>query len=112
MITSDDFLIQQLRELSYPGRVDVTQAVMAEVRKRPLLVAEPALHKGMIRKLSVAVAACAVIAVGLFYFMPSYLRTYDNGQIATEIATVYDYHAGYAEEDTYYEAYLVDALLN
>lgn len=108
---TDDLLIQQLRELKYPGKVDVTEAVMAEVRRRPLLVSEPAKSKWGIKRISAVVAACAVVAVALNY-VTTFTRTYDSTQIADDIATVYDYHAGYAENDSYYESYLVEALLN
>lgn len=35
---AEDILIQQLREIKYPGTIDITNKVMAEVSKRPLLV--------------------------------------------------------------------------
>jgi len=108
---TDDILIQQLRELNYPGKVDVAAAVMAEVRKRPLLVATPAKHKWGFKKISAVVAACAVLAVG-FHFVYINTRDYNEMQLADDIATVYDFHADYADGDSYYEAYLVDALLN
>jgi len=111
MIMTDDILLQQLRELKYPGKVDVTEAVMAEVRRRPLLVSKPAKSRWGFKQISVAVAACAVLAVGLRY-VSIFAHQYDSAQIADDIATVYDYHAGYAENNSCYEAYLVDALLN
>ncbi len=109
---TDDRLIQELRELRYPGQVDVTEAVMAEVRQRPLLVAQPTQRRWYWKKISVAVAACVAVAVGLGV-MSLFTQSFDEQQMASDIATVYDYHAGYAESDaTYYESYLVDALLN
>ncbi len=108
---TDDMFIQQLRELRYPGKVDVIQAVMAEVKKKPLLVAEPPKPKWGFKRVSAVVAACAVFAVGI-RFASMYTRTYDSAQIADDLAAVYDYHANYADNNTCYEAYLVDALLN
>lgn len=108
---TDDTLMQQLRELKYPGKVDVAEAVMAQVRKKPLLVSAPAKPKWGYRKVVAAVAACVVLAVGV-EFVYTLTRSYDSAQIADDIATVYDFHAGYADGHSYYSAYLADALLN
>ena len=62
---TDDLLIQQLRELRYPGRVDVTEAVMADVRKRPLLVSESAKPKWSIKRISAVAAALAILLVSI-----------------------------------------------
>lgn len=111
MIMTDDLFIQQLRELKYPGKVDVTEAVMAEVRRRPLLVSAPAKSKWGFKRISTIAASFALLVVAI-YFTNIYTQSYDSAQIADDIATVYDYHAGYAENNSSYEAYLVDALLN
>jgi hypothetical protein len=111
MIMTDDLLIQQLRELRYPGRVDVTEAVMADVCKRPLLVSESAKPKWSIKRISAVAASLAILLVSI-NFVTIFTRSYDSAQLATDIASVYDFHADYASNSNYYESYLVDALLN
>ncbi len=108
---NDDTLIQQLRELKYPGKIDVTEAVMVQVRKKPLLVSVPAKPKWNYKRIVVAVAACVVLAVGV-ELVYTLTRSYDSAQIADDIATVYDFHADYADGNLYYGACLADALLN
>jgi hypothetical protein len=107
----DDIFIQQLRELHYDGKVDVTQAVMAEVRKKPLLVSAPDKSRWSLKRISAVVAACVVVAV-IFNFIPTYTHQVDTTQLADDIAAIYDFHAGYGDNNSYYEYYLEEALLN
>lgn len=109
---TENLFIQQLKELHYPGHIDVANAVMAEVRKKPLLVAPPAKSKWGVRRITAVVAACAVIAVAFNFTLTFLHQTTNPAQLADDIAAIYNYHASYGDNSTYYEAYLVDVLLN
>lgn len=96
---TDEDLIQQLRDMHYPGRVDAVDAVMAQVANRPLLAPAPPRPRRWIRYTSAA-AACALLAVGVN--MALLLgRQYDSQSIGSCMAEVYDYHTdyGYAAEN-------------
>lgn len=94
---TDELLDKQLRELTYPVAVDVTDAVMDQIRRTPLLV--PQHRKFSWRKVSVGVAACVALAIGI-NFATLYTRTFDVAQIGITLAEVYDYHADYGYEST------------
>ncbi len=112
--TPDDDLLQQLRALHYPNDIDVVDAVMYKVRKTPLLVsdyrqttANP--YKNTFRRIAVAVAACAVIAVAI-NVVNLYTRSYNEAQISDVIASVYNYQADYGSSSLYHES-IVDEYL-
>lgn len=90
---TDDELTQMLRSINYPADIDVTAAVMEQVRKRPLLA--PAVQRRQrFQRIATAVAACAVIAVALNITL-LFTHDYNEDQIGSFIASVYDYHADY-----------------
>lgn len=99
---AEDILIQQLREIKYPGTIDITNKVMAEVSKRPLLV--PAKRFNIVR-FATAAAACILLAVAINFTL-IFTRNYDTHQIGNALAEVYDFHADYGSvDDEYEEAY-------
>lgn len=108
---TEDTLIQQMRAMNYPGKVDVVDAVMAQVADRPLLA--PAYARAQRwRRAAIAAAACALLAVGVNMVLLQ-TRQFDSGAIGGCLAEVYDYRADYgyyenAVVDDYYEAAAVD----
>ena len=112
--TPDDDLLQQLRALRYPNDIDVVDAVMDKVRKTPLLVSDyrqtaAIPPKYTFRRIAVAVAACAVIAVAI-NVVNLYTRSYNEAQISDVIASVYNYQADYGSSSLYHES-IVDEYL-
>lgn len=97
-MTKDDILIQQLREINYPGQVDVTDRVMQQIAQRPLLVPAPA-HRW--KRISIVAAACAALFVAVNFAL-IYTRDYNVSQIGSCLAEVYDYHADYGSGETDY----------
>lgn len=108
---TDDLLKQRIAAIQCPGKVDVVSAVMDEVRRRPLLAAVPSLSLRKVKWVAAAVAACVVVPI-LMNIVSTFGRQYNTGIMADDIASVYDYHAGYGDNGSYYEAYLVDVLLD
>ncbi|MCQ2294155.1 MAG: hypothetical protein MJZ67_00745 [Bacteroidales bacterium] len=92
---TDDKLIQELKEMHYQGKVDVVDAVMQQVGNKPLLV--PATHRITLGKVSIAAAACALIALSI-NVVALFTRDFNEVQIGSDIAAVYNFHAGYGEE--------------
>ena len=90
---TDDEVLQMIRNMNYPADIDVTDAVMAQVRKTPLLMPEKQ-RRQRFQRVATAVAACAVLAVA-FNITMLYTRNYNEAQIGNFIASVYDYHADY-----------------
>lgn len=86
-------ILQQLRDMRYPGTIDVVAPVMQQVRNKPLLT--PQFNKlQRIKRFSTAVAACLILAVGINVTL-LFTRNYDEAQISNMIAEVYNYHADY-----------------
>ena len=97
-----------LRSINYPADIDVTAAVMEQVRKRPLLA--PAVQRRQrFQRIATAVAACAVLAVA-FNVTMLYTRNYNEAQIGSLIASVYDYHADYETNSQLIESAAFDYL--
>ena len=91
---NDTDLLQQLCDMRYPTSIDVVAPVMEQVRNKPLLV--PTHRKVNFRRITSAVAACLILAVGTNITL-LYTRNYDESQISNMIAEVYNYHADYAD---------------
>lgn len=100
MMTDEDIL-QQLRELNYPDKIDVVDAVMAQVRNKPLLVPQPK-HVSF-QRWAIAVAACFVLAVTVNVSI-LFLRDFNEPQLSKDIAMVYNYTDAYnsiSSDDSY-----------
>lgn len=104
----DDDLMQMIRSLQYPDNIDVTDAVMAQVRKTPLLLLEKQ-RRQRFHRFASAVAACAVLAVA-FNVTMLYTRNYNEAQIGNVIASVYNYHADYETNSQLHELAAFDYL--
>ena len=90
---TDDELMQLMRSMQYTEDIDVTAAVMEQVRKRPFLAPQTQ-RRQRFQRFSTAVAACAVLAVALNVTI-LFTRNYNEAQIGDVIASVYNYHADY-----------------
>lgn len=90
---TEDSLIQQMRDMRYPGQVDVADAVMAQVASRPLLALQ---HPQRRRWIAYAAAACALLAVGISVALRS-SQQFDSSSISGCLAEVYDYHTDYGQ---------------
>ena len=90
---TDEELTQLIRSINYPDDIDVTAAVMEQVRKTPIL-APVKQRRQRFQRFATAVAACAVLAVA-FNVTMLYTRNYNEAQIGDVIASVYNYHADY-----------------
>lgn len=88
---TDEILIKQLREIEYPGQVDVTDAVMLQVRKTPIMAMS---RRHTWRRVSVAAVASLALIFGINVAL-IYSRDYNVNQIGCSLAEVYDYHADY-----------------
>lgn len=86
-------ILQQLRDMRYPGTIDVVAPVMQQVRNKPLLTPQHNTPQ-RIKRFSTAVAACLILAIGINVTL-LYTRNYDEAQISNMIAEVYNYHADY-----------------
>lgn len=93
-MTEND-IIQQLRDMRYPHDIDVTDAVMAQVSKTPLLVAKPE-PRFKVSHLVATVAACVAIVLTI-NITALYTHDYNEQSIGNMIAEVYNYHADYGE---------------
>ena len=92
-MTENDIL-KQLRDMRYPATIDVVAPVMEQVRNKPLLTPQRTAPR-RIRRISAAVAASLVLAVGVNVTL-LFTHDYDEVQIGNMIADVYNYHADYA----------------
>lgn len=104
-----DYIIDQLRELRYPDRIDVVDAVMAEVSKKPYLKAAPTRPRF---RLVAAVAAVLVALVGAHTVYWA-MDTHREAQISDMMVDVYDYHVDYdiAGPQEYVELAAIDEFL-
>lgn len=93
---TEDTLIQQMRDMRYPGQVDVVDAVMAQVSNRPIL-SPVALRAQRWHRAAMAAAACALLAVGINMTVMQ-TRHFDVKSISGCLAEVYDYHSDYTYE--------------
>lgn len=91
---NDTDLMQQLRDMRYPTSIDVVAPVMEQVRNKPLLV--PTHRTVNFRRITSAVAACLLLAVGTNITL-LYTHNYDESKISNMIAEVYNYNASYAD---------------
>ena len=82
-----------LRSMNCPYDIDVTAAVMERVRTQPLL-APAGQRRRRIARIATAVAACAVFAVAL-NVTRLFTHDFNEAQIGSVIASVYNYHADY-----------------
>ena len=86
-------ILQQLRNMRYPATIDVVAPVMQQVRNKPLLTPQHNTTQRL-KRLSTAVAACLILAIGTNVTL-LFTCNYDEGQISSMIAEVYNYHADY-----------------
>lgn len=106
---TEDIFLQQLRDMRYPGDIDVVNAVMEQVRNKPLLFTQPK-QAGRFRKILAGAAACAALAVAA-NVAHLYTRDYNEAQIGDMMAEVYDYHADYGSITAdYYDLGAVEAI--
>ena len=96
-MSSNPFL--QLRTLNYPGTIDVVDAVMEQVSRRPIQVPAKSHHR--LLRYAAAAAAVALICVGVNALLV-FTRTYDTRAIAKDMTAVYNY------SDLYYETTIAD----
>ena len=90
---TDTDILNQLRDMRYPTSINVVAPVMEQVRNKPLLAPKPQTSHRL-RRITTAVAACVLLAVGV-NVMLLFTRDYDESQIGNMIAEVYNYHANY-----------------
>ena len=90
---TEDSLIQQMRDMRYPGQVDVADSVMAQVASRPLLAPQ---HPHRMRWIAYAAVACVLLAVGINIALQP-VRQFDTRSISGCLAEVYDYHTDYGQ---------------
>lgn len=104
-----DNLTDQLRELRYPDEIDVVDAVMAQVRRKPYMM--PSRRRPRVR-LVAAVAAVLIALVGVHtvYWATD---TYREAQISDMMEDIYNYHADYGTTGSqeYVELAAVDEFL-
>lgn len=105
---TDDEALQTIRAMHYPDDIDVTDSVMAQVRKTPLLIPQRQ-RRQRFQRIATVVAACAVLAVA-FNVTMLYTRNYNEAQIGSLIASVYDYHADYETNSQLIESAAFDYL--
>lgn len=105
---TEDIYLQQLRDMRYPGDIDVVDAVMEQVRNKPLLVPQPS-KTIRLRRIVASVAACAaiVLAINLTHL---YTRDYNEAQIGDMMAEVYGFYDDYGSTADYYEMGAVELL--
>lgn len=105
---TDNLLIKELCEIKYPGKVDVTDAVMEQVCRNPVLA--PVRRRSPWRQLSVAAVACLAIAFGV-QFLLIYAHDYNVNQIGNALAEVYSFHADYGNDvESEYTLGFIEAL--
>lgn len=99
--------IEEMRNMRYDGKVDVVDAVMEQVRKRPIMVA-PKPYK----RYAFIAAACTVLAVGIGVVSVIH-RNATEAQISDMFAQVYDYNASYGtiEQCAYAESDVATLLI-
>lgn len=85
---TDDYLLQQMRDMRYPAQVDVVDGVMSQVASRPIMVRRPVPRW---RSIAIAAAACALLAVGVNMVLLQ-TRQFDTRSISGCLTEVYDYH--------------------
>ncbi len=103
----DDLLIQQLREINYPGQVDVTDAVMQQVRQRPILA--PSRKTVRWKQISWGIAACVVLFVAI-NITTLFTKEYNVSQIGNSIVELYDYQDQYgSHEGGYYSVGVIES---
>lgn len=84
-------LLQELAGVEYPRQVDVVDAVMAEVRKRPYLM--PKRRNVVLRRVGLSVAAAAVAAIiAVPALMPKAGSNEPMGDMLASVQS-YDYYA-------------------
>lgn len=98
-MTDDNLILQQLREINYPGHVDVTDAVMRQVANTPLTPTLRPHYRW--RNISIGVAACAVLFVAI-NITRLFTHNYNEAQICSNLFEIYDYHADYGTDQASY----------
>lgn len=84
-----------------PRQVDVTDTVMAEVAKRPILSANTNNRYRKWRILTGTAAACAATAVALVI---TFNANHNKPEVSYVVSDVTNYIESYAEPDEYYES--------
>lgn len=84
-------LLQELAGVEYPRQVDVVDAVMAEVRKRPYLM--PKRRNVVLRRIGLSAAAVAAVAIiAVPALMPKGGSSEPMGDMLASVQS-YDYYA-------------------
>lgn len=86
--------LQQMREMHYENPIDVTDRVMEQVSRTPLLVPSAPTVKRRIFRYVGAVAASVLVLLAVNFAWVNF-RHYDDNQINTLFAEVYDYNLGF-----------------
>lgn len=97
----DDLLLRQLRQMQYPGTVDVVDSVMSRVRF--LQPRQSAWHRWGRYVAGAAACILLLVSVNVFTF---FMKDYNDPQIGSMLASVYSYDSyefqsieGYADMD-------------
>lgn len=87
-----DDILDQLRDLRYPDSIDVTEAVMAQVRKRPYLQPVPVHTRRHRYVAAVASVLFAIVGAHSIYWVTD---NYRQERISDMMVDIYDSHADY-----------------
>ena len=86
-MTNDDKLLEQISQIAYPHKVDLTARVMQRIEQQPLHISFWALYG---KRIAIAAAASVALAVAVNFFVFAN-RDYNEPQLCNMIASVYDY---------------------
>lgn len=98
---------QSVRSMEYPLKVDVVDAVMKQIEDPKSI--RPKVHLFTPWKAIAGIAACAAICL-IVNLTILYSRSYNDSQLGTMMAEVYDNNHIYEEEDT--TLYASDEIMN
>ena len=98
---------QSIKAIKYPYKVDVVDAVMSQL-KDPVIT-HPKVHQFTPWKAIASIAACATICL-IANLTILYTRSYNDTQLSTMMAEVYDYNHIYEDNET--TLYASDEIMN